>query len=248
MIALSGSGQNCECPKTVQSHSGWPTLLWFGLIVIAIFALFLLYYILPAPIAWIQSRPDPTPVTRPVPLSVGGKRFLIPANYIVYSAERQGGQHRRVSLAALMPDFRGFSLAEAHHFADDSARSQVVHLRIWADDLALSEPAQLRRVLLTFVTRPQGQAGPFGLTQYSFRSDNGYRGQDLFVGVYHGRTIVLRCWRMAATDLAPDCMRDLRLGHDVVLSYRFKRAYLSQWREIAQGVGQLLAEFTSASH
>ena len=247
MIALSGSGQNCECPKTVQSHSGWPTLLWFGLIVIAIFALFLLYYILPAPIAWIQSRPDPTPVTRPVPLSVGGKRFLIPSNYIVYSAERQGSQHRRVSLAALMPDFRGFSLAEAHQFADDSARSHVVHLRIWADDLALSEAAQLHRVLLHFVKSPRGQPGSFGLTRYSFRTDNGYRGQDLFVGVYRGQTIVLRCWRAAGTNQAPDCMRDLRLGHNVVLSYRFKRTYLGQWRQIAQGVRQLVAQFLHPS-
>lgn len=246
MTALSGSGQNCECAKTAQPHSGWQPLLWFCLVTVVIFALVLLYYILPSPIAWIEAQPDPTPVTQAVHLTVGGEQFLIPANYIVYSAERQSGQYHRITLAALMPQFHGFSRAEARQFANDSARSRVVHLRIWADDLALSEAAQLRRVLLTFVTSPQGQAGPFGLTRYSFRSDNGYRGQDLFVGVYDGQTVVLRCWRMAATDHAPDCMRDLRLGHNVVLSYRFKRAYLSQWREIAQGVGQLVAGFAPA--
>jgi hypothetical protein len=247
MIALSGSGQDGDCAKTAQPHSGWQVLIWFGLIAVAIFALFLLYYFLPTPIAWIETRPNPTAATRPVHLSVGGKRFLIPANYIVYSSERQRGPHRRLTLAALMPDFRGYSLAHAPQFADDSARSQVVHLRIWADDLALSETAQLQRVLLTFVKSPQGKTGPFGLIHYRFRGDNGYRGQDLFVGVYNGQTIVLRCWRAAGSNQAPDCMRDLRLGHNVVLSYRFKRAYLGQWRQIAQGVRQLIAKFVPPS-
>jgi hypothetical protein len=247
MIALSGSGQDCECAKTAQPHSGWRVLLWFGLIAVAISALMLLYYILPTPIAWIEARPDPTAATRRVHLSVGGKQFLIPANYIVYSSERQGGPHHRLTLAALIPDFRGYSRAEAQQFADDSARSRVVHLRIWADALALSERAQLQRVLLTFVKSTSGQAGPFGLTRYRFRGDNGYRGQDLFVGVYNGQTVVLRCWRTAGTNQAPDCMRDLRLGRNVVLSYRFKRSYLGQWRQIAQGVLQLLARFAPPS-
>ena len=243
MTAFSGSGQSCECAKTAQPHSGWQFLLWFCLIAIVICALILLYYILPAPIAWIEARPDPTSGTRPVHLNVGGKQFLIPANYIIYSDERQGGQHLRVILAALMPDFHGYSRAEAWQFTNDGAQSRVVHLRIWADNLALSEPAQLHRVLLTFVTSPHGQPGPFGLTQYRFRHDNGYRGQDLFVGVYDGQTIVLRCWRIVSTNHAPDCMRDLRLGHNVSLSYRFKRTYLSQWRQIAQGVSRLVAGF-----
>ena len=247
MIALSGSGQDCECTKTARPHSGWQVLAWFGAIAAAIFALVLLYYILPAPIAWIEARPDPTAATRPVHLSVGGTPFLIPANYIVYSRERNSGPHARVTLVALIPDFRGYSPEEARQFTDDSARSRVVHLRIWADDLALSEAAQLHRVLLHFVKSPRGQPGSFGLTRYSFRTDNGYRGQDLFVGVYRGQTIVLRCWRAAGTNQAPDCMRDLRLGHNVVLSYRFKRTYLGQWRQIAQGVRQLVAQFLHPS-
>ncbi len=247
MTALSGSEQNCECAKTAQPHSGWQVLLWFCLIAAAIFALVLLYYILPTPITWIEAQADPTSATRPVSLTVGGKRFLIPANFIVYSGERQSGPHHRVTLAALMPDFHGYSRSQAQQFANDSARSRVVHLRIWANNLALSERAQLRRVLLTYVTHPQGEAGPFGLIRYSFRSDNGYRGQDLYVGVYNGQTIVLRCWRLARTNRAPDCMRDLRLGHHVVLSYRFKRTYLRQWREITQDVARLMAGFAHPS-
>ena len=76
-----------------------------------------------------------------------------------------------------------------------------------------------------------------------FRLDNGYRGQDLFVGKNNGQTVVLRCWRFADRNHAPDCMRDLRLGHDVALSYRFKRTYLSQWRQIASGVSHLVDGF-----
>jgi hypothetical protein len=42
---------------------------------------------------------------------------------------------------------------------------------------------------------------------------------------------------------SPSCLRDLRLGNGVTLSYRFKRANLGRWQEIAQGVDKLVRSF-----
>ncbi|MDE2463184.1 MAG: hypothetical protein KGO02_05680 [Alphaproteobacteria bacterium] len=243
MTAVSETGHDAKGTDLAEPHSGWQVLIGFWLIAAVLFAVFLLYYIIPSPMAWIEAQPDPTPQTTSIHLSVGGKNFVIPANYIIYPDDRRSGAHNHLALFALMPGFHGYSRTETRQFADDGAQSRVVHMRIRADSLALAEDAQLHRVFMTYVINRHGLPSPFGLTEYSFRLDNGYRGQDLFVGVHDGQTVVLRCWRFADSNHAPDCMRDMRLGRNVALSYRFKRTYLSQWRQIASGVRRLVDGF-----
>ena len=85
--------------------------------------------------------------------------------------------------------------------------------------------------------------GPFGLTQYEFRDDSGYRGKDLYLGILGKHTVVLRCDSLSANDQSPSCIRDTRLAGHASLSYRFKRSQLSRWREIAAGVDKLMRSF-----
>ena len=58
----------------------------------------------------------------------------------------------------------------------------VVYLLIRDENLNLSEADRLSRIYMAYVTNPRGVPGPFGLTQYTFREDSGYRREDLFVG------------------------------------------------------------------
>ena len=88
--------------------------------------------------------------------------------------------------------------------------------------------------------------GGFGLTQYAFRPDSGYGRSDLFAGVQDGRTLLFLCERADAELASPNC---LVTGHvmapNVGFSWRFKRAYLARWQELAAGVDSLLARFTA---
>ncbi len=79
---------------------------------------------------------------------------------------------------------------------------------------------------MAYVTKAQGQPGPFGLTQYTFREDSGYRREDLFVGTIGKDPVVLRCVRFSPEVPSPSCLRDMPIAHAVALSYRFKRAHL----------------------
>jgi hypothetical protein len=91
----------------------------------------------------------------------------------------------------------------------------------------------------------KGKPGPFGLRQYSFRADSGYRDQDLFVGATDGGPMTLLCAKIAPEVISPSCMRDMPIGEEVSLSYRFKRAHLNQWRKIDAGIKTRLAEFSA---
>jgi hypothetical protein len=65
----------------------------------------------------------------------------------------------------------------------------------------------------------------------------------LFVGRDGSALVVLLCERPGSDVPSPNCLRDYPLGLGAALSYRFKRARLARWRDIARGVTRLVALF-----
>jgi hypothetical protein len=117
------------------------------------------------------------------------------------------------------------------------------------DAIMLSEHDWLERIYMPYVANPKGAPGPFGLTQYAFRRDSGYHGEDLFVGQGAHGPIVIQCVRLSLQVTNPACHRELPIAHGVVLGYRFKRTHLSKWREIGDSVEKLVLSFrTKPAH
>jgi hypothetical protein len=232
--------------SAIRQRSGWLIPAAVFLVTAALSALFLLYYLAPTPNSFIEEHPSPTARTDPIALSVDELKLIIPANYIVYSSARQGGPRKDVALAATLTDFHGYSDWYASTFADNGPDSPVVYLLIREDRLNMSEAQRLQRIYLAYVVDPAGKPAPFGLTQYTFRDDSGYRSDDLFVGQTAKGPVVLLCVRFSPDVPSPSCLRDVRLAHRVALNYRFKRTHLARWHEIADGVDGLMASFTQA--
>ncbi len=239
--AMSRAGDEYE--QGARRHSGWLIPAAVFLVTAALSAGFLLYYLAPAPTSFIEEHPAPTSRVNSVALTVGGRHFTIPANYLPYRSTRQGGERKEVALYAALPDFRGYNDAEAHTFAGNLPDSPVVYMLLRDERINLTEVERLRRIYSGYVAESKGRPGPFGLTEYAFRDDSGYRGEDLFVGELGGKLIVLRCVRLSQNVPSPSCLRDVRLTKNVGLSYRFKRSQLSRWREIALGVQSLIHSF-----
>ncbi|MGH6872679.1 MAG: hypothetical protein ACREHE_14350 [Rhizomicrobium sp.] len=229
--------------ESFRQRSGWLIPAAVFIVTAALSALILLYYLVPTPNSFIEEHPQPTSRADPVSLSVNGLKFVIPANYIRYASARQGGAMKEVALQARLPDFAGYSDWHASDFDDAGADSPVVYFLIRDDPLTLTEAERLKRIYLSYVADTTGKAGPFGLTQYTFRDDSGYRGEDLFVGQTTGGLVVLRCVRLSAQVQNPTCLRDTRLGHHVALNYRFMRSHLSDWQDIATGTDKLMKSF-----
>jgi hypothetical protein len=228
---------------TIRKRSGWVIPLGVFLITFALSALILLYYLAPAPPNFLEEQVSPTARTDIVALRVHGLKLWIPANYLQYESSRRGGARTDVSLFALLPDAVGWSNSHAASFAGNTVDSAVVYMLIRDERLNLTETDRLSRIYLAYVTDPKGKPGPFGLTQFTFRDDTGYRNEDLFVGTTPTGPLLLRCVRFSPTVPSPGCMRDTPIAHNVALSYRFKRAHLARWREIGQVIGGLIARF-----
>jgi hypothetical protein len=139
---------------------------------------------------------------------------------------------------------RGYSAGDAGLFLNNAADSPVVHLILRGDTDSLTTADRLARIYMPYVTLPAGARADFGLTHYTFRSGTGYDRDDLYVGDSGKGQLLLLCERPAPDLPSPNCLAiDRPVAPGVTLSYRFKRAQLSGWRSIAQGVDRLVSGF-----
>lgn len=228
---------------TIRQRSGWLIPLGVFLLTFAFSALFLLFYLAPTPPSLFKEQVSFTSRTDTVALKVHGHRFQIPANYLKYRSDRQGGTKKEIKLIAILPDMEGYSSWEDSVFRSNASDSPVVELLIHDDPVKLSESAWLQRIYMPYVVDPQGSPGPFGLTQYTFREDSGYRDEDLFVGQSEHGPVVIQCVRFSQQVPSPSCHREMPIAYGVALGYRFKRAHLVQWREIAESTQRLVKSF-----
>jgi hypothetical protein len=185
----------------------------------------------------------PTSRSDAIALSVSGRPFRIPANYLMYDSARTGGERPEIAIFALLPDFSGWSNWAADEFAGNTADSRVVYLTIHKNKLGLKEADKLARVYNDYLADRRGTDGPYGLRQYAFRQDTGYRGEDLFIGPSDAGPVVLRCVKLSPAVPSPSCLRETLLAPGVSLATRFKRARLAEWRDIAAKTDKLIASF-----
>jgi hypothetical protein len=233
---MSSSGRK----QYVHQHSGWLIPLAFVFAILLLSGIFLGWYLRPGP----RTTGAPTDRSTIVQLTVHGTAFAIPANYIENSAARAGGAQGSLTLAALFPSFQGYSEDDAKQFAGNAPDSPVVHLVLRGDPNNLDTNARLARVYMPYIVDSKGMAGPFALTQYMFRASSGYEQNDLFAGQSDQGLLLLLCERVSVELPSPNCIAiDRSLASGLSLSYRFKRAYLARWREIASGVNGLVKRF-----
>ena len=228
--------------ETVRRRSGWMIPVSVFAVTFALSALILLYYLAPSA-GLFEEQAAPTSRSDNVAISVAGRPFRIPANYLIYDSARTGGERSEIAVFALLPDLSGWSNWAADEFASNAADSRIAYLTIHKDRHGLKEADKLARVYLDYVANRGGSEGPYGLRQYAFRPDIGYRNEDLFVGQTKTGPVVLRCVKLTPEVPSPSCLRETLLAPGVSLSLRFKRAHLEDWQDLAAKTDKLLADF-----
>ncbi len=229
--------------ETVRRRSGWLIPLSFFGVTFVLSAVMLLYYLAPRGDSLFNEQAAPTSRSDVVAVSVSGRPFRIPANYLMYGSARTGGERPEIAIFALLPDFSGWSNWAADEFASNAVDSRVVYLTIHKDKLGLNEADKLARVYNDYLADRRGAEGPYGLRQYVFRQNTGYRNEDLLVGQTDAGPVVLRCVKLSPEVPSPSCLRETALAPGVSLTMRFKRAHLAEWRDITAATDKLIAGF-----
>ncbi len=232
-----------EFSGPAREHSGWLIPLVVFVVTAVLAALFLVYYFAPSPPQFARTRPAPTDSSELLMLSVGGTGFHIPSNYILFAADRGGGELEELSLITLFPGLQGYTLADAQEFNLNTPDSRVVYIGVRKERIALSQEQKFARVYRPLITENKSAPARPGVKQYIFREDSGYRGEELYVREGQNGTMLIRCTRPDAEVPSPNCLSDISLGDGLTATYRFKRAHIAQWQDIEAGTRALLGAF-----
>lgn len=187
---------------------------------------------------------DPSPVA----ISLNGNTIVLPANTIRFDNQRAGGVHERIDAYFTWPDLEGYTHANRRHFNDIENSQQLVFLALSARTMAMDMSARLDPVY-SRLTDGGTQSEESGLFAYVFGDDTRYAGEILYVGARHDdQAFAARC--LKEKDLPPgshSCMRDINVGRDLTVTYRFSRKLLPEWRRLDAAIKAYVLDSFDAS-
>jgi len=173
-----------------------------------------------------------------LPITVGGMLFNVPSDAIRMRLQRRSGAQDRIDVAFAYPSLSPPE-PQKHVTADTVEETPVVidrlllSIALRSDDLSPDD--RLRTIYPRYLDQRAEERN--GLTGRSFLNDTPYHGEDLFIG--NGGAFVTRCTR---DDLTPGICLTQRRIDTVDMTFRFPRAWLTDWRDVAEAMEKLVAK------
>lgn len=166
---------------------------------------------------------------------IGNNVLLVPSNAIRFPEARIDGVTDRLDLYLHWPDLDGYSAGQRDAFNNGGKEKSIVFLTFEEASMSRDMSGRLEPIY-SHVIEPQGRKLGGGLVAHTFTAASGYRDEELVVGS-GAAPFVARCLteKAAADSLAP-CERDIRIGEELSLSYRFPRALLAQGAKLDAAV------------
>jgi|SRR5579883_312923 len=171
-----------------------------------------------------------------LPVSIGSTLFNVPTASIRMKIQHRSGPQERIDLSFAYPSLdppetlRHASAADA----DEAMRPiDRIFLSIAAHHDSLAPDIRVRTIFPRYLEQASAIEDD-GLTMRAFRDNTPYHGEDLFYG--NAANLTARCTREGATPGM--CLSERRIeGAD--LTFRFPRAWLAQWRQVADAMNRL---------
>jgi len=172
-----------------------------------------------------------------LPISIGNTLFNVPTKAIRVKMQKRTGPQERVDIAFVYPSLEP---PEApRHVSADTVEENLpdidrIFLSIAAHHDALSPDERTRTIYPRYFDPNAGSIAD-GLSTRPFRDNSPYANEDL---AYAGSpAIIARCTRDGKTPGM--CLTERRIdGAD--LTFRFPRAWLTKWRDVANAMDQIV--------
>lgn len=185
-----------------------------------------------------------TEETQPVDIVVGQDHIRLPANAIRFEEQRRAGRAERVDLYLTWPEMNGYSSAERARFNDADRPESLIFLNLSQSTMSKDMSGRLGPIYShLFAGHPE--TGPAGLTRQPLKDNSGYGAEVFFTGTLpDGSDYAVRCMMPAeaAQSTSADCQRDIHVGRDLSVLYRFSSRLLPQWQVMEARVRTYLGQ------
>lgn len=168
---------------------------------------------------------------------IGNDVIAAPANAIRFEGARRDGLAERLDLYLRWPDMRGYSAETRDDFNHVGGSRRILFLTFEQRTMSRDMSGRFEPIYRSLI-EGKGTQAPGGLVLYDFKPTSGYLNEMLAVAeTATGQPFVARCLvgPSAEESLAP-CERDLHVGDDLSLTYRFPRELLQGWRALDAAV------------
>ncbi|RUV94125.1 MULTISPECIES: hypothetical protein [unclassified Mesorhizobium] len=165
----------------------------------------------------------------------------VPANFIRFDQARRDGIASRLDLYLRYPEMDGYSTAARDDFNHATTR-KIIFLSFEPRMMSRDMSGRFAPIYSALIVKP-GTPGPGGTTLYGFTEKSGYLNEVLAVAERPGKDpFVARCLSgpTAEESLAP-CERDIQIGDDLSLTYRFPRELLGNWQVLDAAIATKVA-------
>ncbi|MEK1887938.1 MAG: hypothetical protein AAAB35_10280 [Phyllobacterium sp.] len=165
---------------------------------------------------------------------IGNDVLELPANMIRFESQRRNGVAERVDLYLHWPDMQGYQPSSMEDFNGSKGAERLIFAS-FGPRMDSRDMSGRYGPVYSVLTSGPGRQGPNGITIQQFRQDSGLANEDLAVSPERPGTkpFVARCLDAESSkgSLAA-CQRDIFVGEDLQLTYRFPRELLADWQSV----------------
>jgi hypothetical protein len=187
-------------------------------------------------------REEETASTAPVTITIGQDVIKLPANVMRFENQRRDGESERVDLYMAWPEMRGFGTQIRHRFEDIRFSDGLIFLEISQSTMSRDMSGRLQPIYSRLFTgKPETFSA--GLTLHRLRPESGYGNEVILTARRPGEAdYIVRCLLPDhnSPPASSDCQRDIHVGRDLSVLYRFSSARLADWRNLDRTVRDYL--------
>lgn len=165
---------------------------------------------------------------------VGQDVLALPANMIRFENQRHTGQAESASVYLSWPELDGYTLQADQRFSDPSGSQDLVFIDFSQSVMSRDMSGRLEPIYKKLFRGEPGQ-GPAGLIIHHLDAKSGFGNEVILTGMTStGGLYVVRCMlpKSPAQATTADCQRDIHIGRDLTMLYRFSSTLLPQWEAL----------------
>jgi hypothetical protein len=193
--------------------------------------------------AWL-AQDGRTESEDPVAVTIGQDTLVAPANMLRFPEQRKNGPAEQVDLVVTWPEMKGYTAASAHRFNQTSDDGNLLFLQYSQSVMSRDMSGRLEPIYKRLFSGDP-QPGPAGLSVHRLDPKAGYGEEVILTGDETSEhPFVARCIlpRSEKDATSSDCQRDIHVGRDLTLLYRFSSALLPEWRALDRTVRRFSEE------
>lgn len=174
----------------------------------------------------------------PVMVEIGRDRLSLPQNVIRFETQRRNGTAPRVDLYLNWPSMEGYTRDQSASFNDLSKSRSLIFLQVTQSVMSRDMSGRVKPIYSHYI---KGEPVPYGngLMIHRFAPEAGYQEDVLLTASREGQDdYAVRCILPGpeAGATAGDCQRDVFIGQDLSVLYRFSSNLLPEWRALDAAV------------